>query len=169
MNDPRRIIRYYYIKFIRLQGDPEFLARGIAIGVFIGITPTIPLHTILAITFAYVLRASKIAALLATVTVSNPFTFLPQYYLSWRLGTCLTGIDLSWDRISVVLETLISHSGFKAGMSALAGLGGNTIVVLVLGGCILACPFALLSYFFSFRFFSMVEKRRKKRELKLET
>jgi len=169
MNDPRRIIRYYYLRFIHLQGDPVYLARGTSIGVFIGITPTIPLHTILAVTIPYVLRASRIAALLATVAVSNPFTFLPQYYFSWQLGTWVTGKDLSWDRISVVLESLTSHSGFKAGMSALAGLGWDTIVILVLGGCVLAFPFALLSYIFSLRLFLMVRKRRKKRDLKLET
>ncbi|MCK5437928.1 MAG: DUF2062 domain-containing protein [Desulfobulbaceae bacterium] len=50
-------------------------------------------------------------------------------------------------------------------MSALAGLGWDTIVVMVLGGCVLAFPFALLSYILSLRFFSMVRKRRKKRDL----
>ena len=165
MNDPRRIIRSYYLRFICLQGDPEFLARGTAIGVFIGITPTIPLHTVLVIIISYIFRASKIAALLGSFAVSNPITFFFQYYFSWRLGTWLTGKDLSWDQISAVLETLTSHLGFKTGMSALAGLGWDTIVVMVLGGCVLAFPFALLIYILSLGFFSMVRKRRKKRDL----
>ncbi|MEA2083931.1 MAG: DUF2062 domain-containing protein [Thermodesulfobacteriota bacterium] len=165
MNDLRRIIRYYYIRFIRLHGDPEFLARGTALGVFIGITPTIPLHTILALTISYVLRASRIAALLATVAVSNPITFFFQYYFSWRIGKWLTGSDLSWDRINAVLEILTSHSGFKAGISALGSLGWSTIITLVLGGCLLAAPFALISYIFSRRFFLMVRVKREKKKL----
>ena len=166
MNDPRRIIKYFYIRFIRLQGDPEFLARGTALGVFIGITPTIPFHTVLALTISYIFRASRIAALLATVAVSNPITFFFQYYFSWRIGTWLTGSDLSWDRINAVLEILISHSGFKAGISALGSLGWSTITALVLGGCLLAAPFALISYFFSLRFFSIIKNKREKRKLK---
>ena len=166
MNDPRRIIRYYYIRFIRLQGDPEFLARGTALGVFIGITPTIPFHTVLALTISYIFRASRIATLLATVAVSNPITFFFQYYFSWRIGTWLTGSDLSWDRINAVLEILISHSGFKAGISALGSLGWSTIISLVLGGCLLAAPFALISYIFSLRFFSIIKNKREKRKLK---
>ena len=168
MIDPRRIIKYFYLKFIRLQGDPEFLARGTALGVFIGITPTIPFHTVLALTISYIFRASRIAALLATVAVSNPITFFFQYYFSWRIGTWLTGSDLSWDRINAVLEILISHSGFKAGIFALGSLGWNTITALVLAGCLLAAPFALISYFFSLRFFSIIKNKREKRKLKRE-
>jgi len=37
--EPQRTARYYYLKFIRLKGDPAMLARGVAVGVFIGITP----------------------------------------------------------------------------------------------------------------------------------
>ncbi len=166
MIDPRRITKYFYLRFIRLQGDPEFLARGTALGVFIGITPTIPFHTVLALTISYIFRASRIAALLATVAVSNPITFFFQYYFSWRIGTWLTGSDLSWDRINAVLEILISHAGFKAGISALGSLGWSTIIALVLGGCLLAAPFALISYFFSFRFFSIIKNKREKRKLK---
>ena len=43
-----RLGKYYYLKFIRLKGDPRSLALGTAIGVFVGLTPTIPLHTIAA-------------------------------------------------------------------------------------------------------------------------
>ena len=35
---PQRAARYYYLRFIRLQGDPHTLARGVAIGLFIGVT-----------------------------------------------------------------------------------------------------------------------------------
>ncbi len=168
MIDPRRITKYFYLRFIRLQGDPEFLARGTALGVFIGITPTIPLHTVLALTISYIFRASRIAALLATVAVSNPITFFFQYHFSWRIGTWLTGSDLSWDQINAVLEILISHSGCKAGISALGSLGWSTIIALVLGGCLLAAPFALISYIFSRRFFSIIKDKREKRKLKRE-
>ena len=69
--EPQRTIRYYYLKFIRLKGDPSSLARGVAVGTFIGITPTIPFHTVMTLALAFLLRGSKVAALLATVIVSR--------------------------------------------------------------------------------------------------
>ncbi|MDP3478975.1 MAG: DUF2062 domain-containing protein, partial [Desulfoprunum sp.] len=41
----KRLGKYYYLRFLRLKGDPYSLAFGTAIGVFVGLTPTMPLHT----------------------------------------------------------------------------------------------------------------------------
>src|SRR5210317_1471269 len=95
--EPQRAARYYYLRFIRLRGKPSELARGIAVGTFIGITPTIPFHTILALICASLLRSSKIAAVLATFVVSNPLTFFLQYYFSWKIGTWFTSREHSWN------------------------------------------------------------------------
>ncbi|MEA1867995.1 MAG: DUF2062 domain-containing protein, partial [Thermodesulfobacteriota bacterium] len=46
-SSPGRTVRYQWLRLVRLRGDPFVLARGIAIGTFIGLTPTIPFHTIL--------------------------------------------------------------------------------------------------------------------------
>ena len=41
------------------------------------------------LTLALFLRGSKVAALIASVMVSNPLTFFPQYYFSWQIGNWL--------------------------------------------------------------------------------
>ncbi|MCD6389300.1 MAG: DUF2062 domain-containing protein [Desulfobulbaceae bacterium] len=162
----KRALRYYYIKFIRLKGDPDVLARGVAIGIFIGITPTIPLHTGLDIFFALAFRASKIAALLASMMVSNPLTFFLQYYFSWCIGNWLTPRDLSWARISQVMDVLTSEATFRETLQAIMDLGVETITVMVLGGCLLALPLSVTGYFASLRFFTVLQKKRVKRRLK---
>jgi uncharacterized protein (DUF2062 family) len=158
--EPGRTIRYYYLRFIRLQGDPKVIARGVAIGTFIGITPTIPLHTISAIVLALLLRGSKIAALLFTVIASNPLTFFFQYYFSWRLGNWLTFKNLSWAEISSVFKLISTHGSFQQTLLALGGLGQDALCILLLGGVVLALPLALLAYFLSYTFFSLLQKKR---------
>ncbi len=158
--EPRRTFRYYYLRIIRLQGDPRVLARGVAIGIFVGITPTIPLHTILAIVLALLLRGSKIAALLFTVIVSNPLTIFFQYYFSWRLGTWLTFTDLSWDKIEAVLDLIAAHTGFRETVITLGGLGQDVLMVLLVGGLALALPFALVGYLLAYYFFSGLQKKK---------
>jgi len=66
MIKPHRTLRYYLLKLKRLRGDPASLARGVALGVFTGITPTIPLHTISIIVLSFPFRANKISAIFAT-------------------------------------------------------------------------------------------------------
>lgn len=163
---PQRTARYYYLRFIRLKGDPNDLARGVAIGMFIGITPTIPLHTILAIAIAFILRASKIAALLATVMVSNPLTFFLQYYLSWRIGHWLIRSDLTWETINTTLQAITAGAGFLDSLHIVMQLGFKAIVTLIVGGSILAAPFALAGYLLSLRFFKAIQEKRQARQAK---
>ncbi len=81
----QRTIKYHWLKFRRLQGDPRKVALGAALGVFIGITPTIPFHTVLVLTLAPLLRVSVIAAYMG-IWVSNPVTWVPQYLLAYEVG-----------------------------------------------------------------------------------
>ena len=164
---PLRATKYYYLRFIRLRGKPTVLARGVAVGIFVGVTPTIPFHTILALVFAYVLRGSKIAALLATVLVSNPLTFFLQYYLSFRIGNWLTPRNISWEKMTEIMDALSNGADFSESLSALGHMGLEALLLLLTGGIILAIPFTIASYVLSFLFFrSMQQRRREKHILK---
>ncbi|MDO8948126.1 MAG: DUF2062 domain-containing protein [Desulfocapsaceae bacterium] len=161
----KRIAKYYYFKFMRLKGDPQSLAVSVAIGVFIGITPTMPLHTILIIFITVVTRTSTIAALLGSLLVCNPITYVPQYYLSTIVGNVLTPYQLSWTRIKEVLDILLQHPGLYKSLEALVGLGYEAAIVLVVGGIVLALPFTIASYFFSLRLFVQIRQKRSQRHL----
>jgi len=90
---PQRALKYLYLRFIRLKGDPHTLAKGVGIGVFVGQTPTIPFQTAITLTLAMIFRAAKFPALLASM-LTTPFT----YYASWKIGNWLTPWDLSWGK-----------------------------------------------------------------------
>lgn len=157
---PHRAAKYYYLKFLRLQGDPHSLAMGVAIGLFVGITPTIPLHTVLIITFAWLLRGNILAALIAATAASNPFTWLPQYYLSWWVGSLLLPGHLTWDQIHTLLGLLTSSAGFTESLTFVRQLSLDAAAVMLLGGLLLAAPLACLGYFLSFNLFRALRKKR---------
>jgi uncharacterized protein (DUF2062 family) len=157
---PRRAAKYYYLRFLRLRGKPGELARGVAIGIFVGITPTIPFHTILALILAMILRGSKIAALLSTVLVSNPLTFVLQYYLAFRIGNWLSPRNISWEKMTKLMEALSSGAHFRESFTALGHMGMDTLMTLLVGGSILAIPFTIESYVLSFLFFKSLQQKR---------
>lgn len=168
MYKPHRTARYYFLKLKRLRGDSVSLARGMALGIFIGITPTIPLHTISILLLSFPFRASKISGLLASMMVSNPLTFFPTYYFSWLIGDYLLPGILTWEKIDSIMVTISSDARFMDVISELALLGTDAISVLLLGGCVLAAPFAIAGYFLSLNFFKVIEKKRAKRRTKKE-
>ncbi len=162
---PHRTAKYYYLRFMRLKGDPATLARGVAVGLFVGVTPTIPLHTTGVICFSAIFRGNIFAGLIASVAISNPVTWLPQYYLSWLIGDIMLPNRLTWERIKELLEFLTSGAGLKPGLVAIGELGIDAIMVMLVGGVILAIPFTVVGYIYSLRFFKRIRQVRRKKHI----
>ena len=165
LKKPRRAARYYYLKLLRLQGDPETLARGVAIGIFVGITPTLPLHTVLTLFCAYLLGGNSIAALIAAVLISNPLTLLPQYYLCWKIGNWLLPGRLSWHKIQEVMAMIHADAGFSESLRTLGHLGYEAVSVLMVGGIIMALPTALIAYPLSRQMFATIRRKRRQKHV----
>ena len=130
----KRFLRYHWLKFLRLQDNPQKLALGMALGVFIGVTPTVPFHTVGALFLAGLLRVSPITAYVG-IWIMNPVTMAPLYLLAYKVGEILLhkGAPL----------TLPETYNFKA-MLDLLWRGG---LALQVGGVIIAFPPAIVSYF----------------------
>lgn len=103
---PKNKLNQFVRRVRELQGDPHYVAMGMAIGVFVGVTPTIPFHTVLAIALAFVLRGSKPAAAIG-VWFANPVT-IPLFYIgSYKVGVFVFGgSDSSRPGLGALLETL---------------------------------------------------------------
>lgn len=162
--DLRRTVRYYYLRFIRLRGTPYSLAMGAAVGAAIAITPTLPLHTVIIIPTTLLLRVNTIAALIAGTVVSNPLTFAAQYYLSWKIGDTILPHRLTLERLQQVLA-MVKEAGFVEGIKILSHLSVDALLVMLTGGFILAVPLGIATYFFSYRFFDHIQKKRRQKHL----
>ncbi len=163
--NPKRFFKYFYLKFLRLKGDPQSLAGGIAIGVFLGITPIMPFQTILVVLATVVTRTSTIAAILSSFLVANPLTYVPQYYFSTMIGNALTPYDLTWSRIKEAMDLMSQDPGFYKSLMILVELGYESVIVIVVGGMVLAIPFTIASYYVSLPVFQKIKKRRDQKHL----
>lgn len=135
----------------KLQGDPHYIAVGMAIGVFVAITPTIPFHTVIALALAFILRGSKAAAAIA-VWVSNPVT-IPIFYVgSYKVGNFILGNSIPFDP---KYESL----------SELAKLGLDATIAIVVGGVLLAIVPGIAAYFITRKIFTTLCARRAQEDL----
>ena len=130
----RRVLRYHWLKFRRLQEDPRKIAGGIALGVFIGITPTIPFHTVAVLSLAALLRVSPVTAFIG-IQIGNPLTVPAIYLAAYKVGQFL----LYRGKPLVFPETF----SFEAWLNVL-WQGG---VALQVGGVVLAIAPAIVAYF----------------------
>jgi uncharacterized protein (TIGR03546 family) len=143
----RRRIRTFYERCISLKGDPGSIARALAIGVFVGVTPTIPFHTAMILLIGLVFRVNITAAYLGSWLISNPVT-IPLLYLSqYELGRILLGME--------AYRFGITEYSF----SAIAALGWRILLPLLTGGIIMAPLIAVPAYFISRRMITAIRAK----------
>jgi uncharacterized protein (DUF2062 family) len=128
------VIKRFYRRFIRLKGNPEQVAVGLSIGVFVGITPTIPFHTVLAFTLALALKQNCTASVLGATAIGNPFTLPFLYITEYHLGKYLLGNNMN--------EVVFSDYH----MWDILNLGWSVAYPLLVGGIALAFILALPAY-----------------------
>jgi uncharacterized protein (DUF2062 family) len=92
-----RWLRYrLVVPIFRSRHGAEYTARGVANGVFWGLTPTVGLQTIAIVATWFVLRTalrrdSSLVQAFIWVWVNNPITMIPLYYVFYITGLSLTG------------------------------------------------------------------------------
>ncbi len=158
---PLRWLIYRVKRMLRLKGDPFSLARGAGIGVFVGLTPTIPFHTALTGLFCLLVRGNVLVGLACNALVSNPLTIPLHYAAAWMVGSLFFPDVSSWEQVSGMLIEL-SHVSLMD-MSALLGYGLRILGPLFVGGVLIAFLPAILSYFIALRLYIALHRRRSQR------
>jgi len=147
MNIIRRRCKDFYDRFISLKGEPANIAMGMAIGVFIGVTPTIPFHTAMIIATGVLFKQNITAGYLGSWLISNPVTIPLLYFSQYELGRLILGLQKSaWAMNDYSLESVMS-------------LGWHILFPLLIGGIITAPFFAVPAYFLARRFIVVIRER----------
>ena len=98
----RRAALRFFKRLLALDDTPERIAFAFAFGVFLAFSPLLGLHTLLALTCAFLFGLNRFA-LLVGVFVNNPWTLVPIYAAGNYLGGLLVGFPdfslPSWEKI----------------------------------------------------------------------
>ncbi|MCF8044673.1 MAG: DUF2062 domain-containing protein [Desulfarculaceae bacterium] len=133
-----------------LKGDPHSIAMGVAVGVFVSITPTIPLHTVIALAIAYILKASKPAAAIG-VWVCNPFTVVFFYFASYKVGVTVFGDALTEaETVRAFVENIEKDIDIHDKIVYFVDFIRTRLklfFIMLAGGIILGMPAGVISYF----------------------
>lgn len=147
MNIIKKRSRDFYNRFICLKGEPGNIAMGMAIGVFIGVTPTIPFHTAIIIAVGVLFKQNITAGFLASWLISNPVTIPFFYFFQYELGRLILG----WQKTAWVLNDF--------SLESLINLGWHILFPLLMGGIVMAPFFAVPAFFLARRFIKVLRER----------
>ena len=162
--------RKFYFKIVREKASPEYIARGWSIGMFFGCLIPIGGQLFCSIPTAFLLKGSKIGAVLGTF-ITNQVTVFFIYPIQCYAGAKLIGLDLSYSDIKIKLKDIVSASNFSEFVTATKNLAGDLTLAFFVGGAIMAVVFTPITYVVVKRmvvaYRIRVEKRRKKRRAAL--
>ena len=158
--------RKFYFKIVREKASPEYIARGWSIGMFFGCLIPIGGQLFCSIPTAFLLKGSKIGAVLGTF-LTNQITVFFIYPVQCYAGAKLIGLDLSYSDIKIKLKDIVDASNFQEFVEATKTLAGDLTLAFFVGGAIMAVVLTPITYVvvkkmvIGYRI--QLEKRRRKR------
>ena len=129
-----------YERFLKIRGRPREIALGMALGLFIGMTPIMGLHMIIAVPLAALFKWSKISAGIG-VWITNAVTAPFIYYITYLMGARLIGIDKLW---------VMDPGQGLTGLYKMLLKAPEIFWAMTIGGIVLGIPLAVAGYYFSY-------------------
>jgi uncharacterized protein (DUF2062 family) len=152
-NKLRRFFSYYKFKLARLPASSYAISAGFACGSMVSFTPLIGFHFVLAVMFAYLLRANYIAALIGTI-VGNPISFPLIWGLIYKVGAFIVDKPEDNLRPNINFEIIINQTY-------------DIFIPMLVGGAVLAIPIWVTTYFITYSFVSSFKKAKQKNKKKI--
>jgi len=128
-------------QILSVKESPHKIASSFSIGILIGMSPLLGIHTFLGIAVAYLLKLNKFITLVG-VYVTNPWTIVPIYSFGIWLGAKMLHIE------KIIPEIDWSHMTFSVFIKDF----GYLLRPFVAGSTVIAVVSAVISYFFIFFF-----------------
>ena len=145
-------IKKLYERFIRIRGNPREIALGLALGIFIGMSPTMGVQIVIAVFIAALLKWNKITATIG-VFITTPFTAPFIYSTTYLVGAKILGVNKAFrfpEQMSLdAVISMLLHTPRIFGS-------------LFIGGVVIGLPLAMITYFVSFFVFKQAQKKLKK-------
>lgn len=129
-------LRSRFDRVVGVHEQPERLAAAWALGLTIGFSPLIGLHTVLALLLALIFRLNKVDVFLGTLVI-NPWT-LPVYFpVAVYVGKRITGVRVPrfvLPRPEEVLHAAVWREHVPWLRSVLLAWGAGAMVLALIAG-----------------------------------
>lgn len=143
----------FFSFLLQLHGKPNEIAKGFALGLFIGMSPFFGLHTFAAIFFSTVLKGNRIASLVG-IQITNIFTIPFVYPVTFYAGNWIYPVhppfSLTADLYGMEIWELVKTVP-------------DVVGTLTIGGVILGLPMAIGSYFMVLHAVKQIQSKNKHR------
>jgi len=105
-------IKDFLKKLLHIEDTPERTALAYAVGIFLGFSPFVGLHTLVGLAIAFLLGLNRVAVLLGVWT-NTPWWIVPFYVMATWIGMWVTGFRIDWPTLKEIFQ-LGTDQGFTS-------------------------------------------------------
>ncbi len=153
----RTVVARCLERLLHTHDTPRRTAAAFALGVFIGFSPLVGLHTVLGLAVAFLFDLNRVAVLLGIYT-NLPWLMGPYYALATLLGASILRVEAP-PGLSRELRLLFQHWG-PSTLPSLRHLLQDVAWSFALGSTLLAAASAGLAYVLAYGFVAARQRHR---------
>ena len=148
-------------KLLHIEDSPERTALAYSIGIFLGFSPFLGLHTLLGLAFAFLFGFNRVAILLGVWT-NSPWWLVPFYMMATWVGMRVTGFRIEWATLKEIFQLGMDRgfmsSNFWGSVTSQWGL----LLSFLIGSFILCTLLSVVAYPLSVKWIKFYRLKRGK-------
>ncbi|QSH41792.1 DUF2062 domain-containing protein [Lentisphaerota bacterium ZTH] len=152
-------LAYYYFKLVKQSGNPEYIARGVSLGFFVGLLIPFGAQIIVVLPLAILFKAAKIPAVACTFVTNHVTIFFIYPFQCW-VGSYLIARPLTMKAVEHMFKEVLEQKT----LSSLFALGKEVVISFFAGGFLFGLLLAVPGYVISL--YLVKAYRRRKEEKK---
>jgi uncharacterized protein (DUF2062 family) len=148
-------------KLLHIEDTPERTALAFSIGIFLGFSPFLGLHTLTGLAIAFLFGLNRVAILLG-VWSNTPWGMVPYYTIATWLGMRVIRFRIDWATLQEIFQ-LGKDQGFLGSdfWTRVTSQGGLLLSFLI-GSLLLSALLSLVAYPLSLRWIRYYRLKRGK-------
>ena len=147
-------------KLLHIEDTPERTALAYSIGVFLGFSPFLGIHTLAALAIAFLFNLNRVAILLGAWS-NTPWWIVPYYMIATWLGMRVTGFWIDGKTLKAVFQAGIDQGFFSSDFWSRIASQGGLLLSFVIGSLIFAAILSLIAYPLSLKLIKFYRSRRR--------
>jgi uncharacterized protein (DUF2062 family) len=147
---PYVIMKNFLKKLLHIEDTPERTALAFSIGIFLGFSPFLGLHTLSGLAIAFLFRLNRVAILLG-VWSNTPWWIVPYYTIATWLGMRVMRFRIDWRALQEIFQLGKDQGFISSDFWIRVSSQWGFLLSFMIGSLILAALLSLVAYPLSLR------------------
>ena len=151
-------------RLLHIEDTPERTALAYSIGIFLGFSPFLGLHTLMGLVIAFLFGLNRVAILLGVWT-NTPWWIVPFYMIATWVGMWATGFRMGWAALREIFQLGMDRGFMSSIFWGCVTSQWGLLLSFLIGSLILCSLLSVVAYPLSLKWIRLCRLKRGKSKI----